>query len=81
MIAEVGGIVNVSGSKMATPLAPPKTGEHADDDAEHDADHHQHQIERRQHNGKAVEQGVQFDQMPLRARGRRIVSIRENPMD
>ena len=26
MIAEVGGIVNVSGNKMATPLAPPKPG-------------------------------------------------------
>ena len=26
MIAEVGGIVNVSGSKIATPLAPPKPG-------------------------------------------------------
>ena len=26
MIAEVGGIVNVSGSRMATPLAPPRPG-------------------------------------------------------
>ena len=26
MIAEVGGIVNVSGNKIATPLAPPKPG-------------------------------------------------------
>ena len=26
MIAEVGGIVNVSGSRIATPLAPPRPG-------------------------------------------------------
>ena len=26
MIAEVGGIVNVSGSRIATPLAPPSPG-------------------------------------------------------
>ncbi len=26
MIAEVGGIVNVSGSSIATPLAPPRPG-------------------------------------------------------
>ncbi len=26
MIADVGGIVNVSGSRMATPLAPPSPG-------------------------------------------------------
>src|SRR5205814_9496497 len=26
MMAEVGGIVNVSGSRMATPLAPPRPG-------------------------------------------------------
>ena len=26
MMAEVGGIVNVSGSRMATPLAPPNPG-------------------------------------------------------
>ena len=39
-----------------------------------------------EHDGKTVEQGAQFDQLPLRALGakrprvRRIVSIRESPM-
>ena len=41
MIAEVGDIENVSGSRIATPLAPPRPGQHADDHAEQDAeDHH-----------------------------------------
>ena len=54
MIAEVGDIEKVSGSKIATPLAPPKTRQHADDDAEHDADHHQHQIVRLQDDRETV---------------------------
>ena len=40
MIAVVGGIVNVSGSRMATPLAPPRPGSTPMQDAEQDADHH-----------------------------------------
>jgi hypothetical protein len=36
MIAEVGDMLKVSGSRMAMPLAPAEAGQHADDDAEHD---------------------------------------------
>jgi hypothetical protein len=44
MIADVGGIVNVSGRRIATPLAPPQAGEHADEHPEQDAEEHEGQI-------------------------------------
>jgi hypothetical protein len=47
-IAEVGDIVKVSGSRIATPLAPPEPGQHADQHAERDADEHQADVHRRQ---------------------------------
>ena len=56
MIAEVGGIVNVSGSRIATPLAPPRPGSTPMMHAEHDADQHEQQVERRQRDREAVEQ-------------------------
>ena len=56
MIAEVGDIEKVSGSKIAMPLAPPSPGQYADDDAEHDADHHQHHVVGLHDDGEAVEQ-------------------------
>ena len=40
-MAEVGDIVKVSGSRIATPLAPPRPGQHADQHPEDDADEHQ----------------------------------------
>ena len=60
MIADVGGIVNVSGSRMATPFGPAQAGQHADDDAEHDADHHHAARCTGQRDGKPVEQSGQF---------------------
>ena len=56
MIAEVGGMVKVSGSRMATPLAPPSPGQHADDGAEDDADHRHEEVERRDRDLKAEEE-------------------------
>ena len=40
MIAEVGDMLKVSGSRIATPLAPPRPGSTPMMHAEHDADHH-----------------------------------------
>ena len=40
MIAEVGDIENVSGSKIATPLAPPSPGSTPIKHAEHDTEQH-----------------------------------------
>jgi hypothetical protein len=55
-IAEVGSIVNVSGSRIATPLGPPRPG---DEDAEHQAEHHQQQCFPGQQHGKTVHQEAQ----------------------
>ena len=41
MIAEVGDIEKVSGSRIATPLAPPSPGSTPMMHAEHDAENHQ----------------------------------------
>ena len=59
-MAEVGDIVKVSGSRIATPLAPPRPGQHADQHAEDDADEHQADVHRRQHDGEALHQGIDF---------------------
>ena len=56
MIAEVGDMPKVSGSRIATPLAPPRPGQHADEHAEQDADEHQHDVVGLQHHGEAVKQ-------------------------
>ena len=58
-IAEVGSIVNVSGSRIATPFGPPKTRQHADEDAEQETDQHQRQHLPRQQDGEAVKQEVE----------------------
>ena len=58
-IADVGSIVKVSGSRIATPFGPPRPGQHADEDAEHEADHHQRQDLPRQQDGKAVQQEIE----------------------
>ncbi len=55
-IADVGSIVNVSGSRIATPFGPPRPGQHADEDAEHEADQHQRQDLPRHQDREAVEQ-------------------------
>ena len=44
MMAEVGGMVNVSGQQDRHAVGAAEARQHADDDAEQDADHHQGQI-------------------------------------
>ena len=56
MIAEVGGIVNVSGSRIAMPFAPPRPGSTPMMTPRLDADEHQQQVERRQRDREAVKQ-------------------------
>ena len=56
MIADVGGIENVSGSRIATPLAPPRPGQHADQHAEQDADEHEQQVLPGQRDREALHQ-------------------------
>ena len=57
-MAEVGSIVKVSGSRIATPFGPPRPGQHADEDAEHEPDHHQGEDFPGEQYGKSVEQQV-----------------------
>ena len=60
MIAEVGDIANVRGSRMRDAVGAAETRQHADDHAKHDADEHQRQVERRQHDGETAQQRRQF---------------------
>ena len=56
MIAEVGDIEKVSGSRIATPLAPPRPGSTPMMTPSTMPTHHQHHVERLQHDRKAVKQ-------------------------
>jgi hypothetical protein len=51
-IAEVGSIVKVSGSRMATPFGPRQSRQHTDEDAEQEADQHQRSDLPRQQDAK-----------------------------
>jgi hypothetical protein len=56
MIAEVGGMLKVSGSRMAMPLAPPSPRQDADDHAQRDAYHHVDEVGPAQDDAKTVQQ-------------------------
>ena len=47
MIAEVGGIVKVTGSRMDHPVGSPQPREHTDDGAQENADYGHEQVEGR----------------------------------
>ncbi len=60
MIAEVGGIVNVSGSRIATPFGPAQARQHADDDAQHQADQHHQAVVPGHRDGEPMKQGFEI---------------------
>jgi hypothetical protein len=53
MMAEVGGMLKVSGSRINA-VGAAETRKHADDDAEHDAQDHHHDVEGLQGYGKTL---------------------------